>query len=259
MQSEAVEVSNTLLLENDPPPAEIVNSTSERNIVFVCEHAGRTIPKALGDLGLSKYDLDRHIAYDVGAEKVARMMSEILGAPLVIQSYSRLVVDCNRPVDAPDAIPQSSDTTIIPGNFGIGQTQRQQRIGEIFVPFHNAVSAMLDKHPRKAVFAIHSFTPVLGREARPWDLAFLFRKDSFTSRSLAKAVGKLDPNLKIGMNEPYAIEDNADWFVPYHGERRDLAHSLIEIRNDHLGTNDSCRSWAALLSNAIEQYLKGTD
>ncbi len=250
------EQSDALLQTGDPEPVVLVNASSKKAAVLVCEHAGRAIPRALGDLGLTEADLDRHIAYDIGAEKLSRMMAERLGLPLVLQSYSRLVVDCNRPVEAADAVPELSDAIPIRANMSIGAEQRQQRLDEIFFPFHEAVSEILDLHPRKAVFAIHSYTPVLGREERPWDLAFLFRKDSLTSRSLADSVKVLDPSLKIGMNEPYAIEVNADWFVPYHGERRGIAHSLIEVRNDHLGTDDACRRWASVLSAAIEQFLE---
>ncbi len=249
--------TDTLLQAGDPEPVTIVNGLSESDILLVCEHAGKSIPAALGNLGLAPEIMDRHIACDIGAEVVARHMAVLLDAPLVLQPYSRLVVDCNRPADSPGAIPVVSDGVAIPGNQTMDLQQRRQRIDEIFVPFQNAVSEFLDSRRCKAAFAIHSFTPVLGPAIRRWDLAFLYRWDTETSQALAEAVGKRQPKTSIGMNEPYAVDDETDWFVPHHCERRGLPHSLIEIRNDHLGSDAACRDWAILLSEAIERVLGG--
>lgn len=257
MRSTTSEQSGLLLGAHDPAPAKVVNGHSTSSVVLICEHAGRAVPEALGDMGLTPAEMDLHIAYDIGAEPVARHMAEMLDAPLVLQPYSRLVIDCNRPVGAPTSIPEVSDGVVIPANNGIGAGETKQRVEEIFEPYHEAVSQTLDKAPRKAVFAIHSFTPVLGGVYRPWELAFLFRKDVETSSFLADSVISKRPQMKIGMNQPYTIEDDHDWFVPYHGERRGLAHSLIEIRNDLLDTEEACRDWASLLSEVTEQFLSG--
>lgn len=255
MRSDTDGQSSKLLVAGDPKPFVILNETSAHQVLLICEHAGRSIPGSLGNLGLAHEDLRRHIAYDIGAKEVATMMAEQMNAPLVMQNYSRLVIDCNRPVDAEDAIPERSDYTVIPGNCNLDAQSRQSRIDEIFTPFHDAVSALLDQKQPSAAFAIHSFTPVLNDERRPWDLTFLFRNDTSTSKALADAVKQIDPKCKIGMNKPYTIEDGADWFVPYHGERRGLAHSLIEIRNDHLDSEEKCRYWGDLLCDAIEHFL----
>jgi len=243
-----------LLQASDPAPFELVNAASDSDVVIVCEHAGRDIPALLGTLGLTGDQLDRHIAFDIGAETVARLMSARLDTPLILQPYSRLVIDCNRPVAAEDSIPEISDQVAVPGNKNLTETDRRQRIDEIFTPFQDAVSGLLDRHARRAIFAIHSFTPMLGDSARPWDIAFLFRQDTATSQALANTIRRCSPDVVIGMNEPYCIDDRSDWFVPYHGERRGLAHSLIEIRNDHLLSDDGCRYWASLIGDAISEF-----
>ncbi len=255
MQIGADSQSNTLLGPDDCRPLDIVNESSQFPVLLVCEHAGRSIPRALGNLGLSKENMNKHIAYDIGARQVSMMIAEYLDAPLILQPYSRLVIDCNRPIHSEEAIPVQSDGIPIPGNYDLDSRQHWQRIKEIHIPFHESISALLDRHWRAAAFAIHSFTPKLNNEARPWDLAFLFRKDTETSHNMADAVRRLDPTQNIGMNVPYSINDNTDWFVPYHGEQRGLAHSLIEIRNDHLRSERCCRAWANLLAKAINQYL----
>lgn len=259
MQSAVLDTAGSLLGAADPAPFEIINGESARELVLVCEHAGRAIPAALGDLGLSSEKMDLHIAYDIGAEAVSLRMAERLGVPLLLQPFSRLVVDCNRPVGSHEAILEVSDGVEIPGNKDLSSSQRQQRIDEIFEPFHEAVASVIDLHPRRLVLALHSFTPVLAGEKRPWDIGFVFRKDTATSQKLAASIGELEPGLTIGMNEPYTVGELTDWFVPHHGERRNIAHSLIEIRNDHLNAEEKLDRWTDLLCGAIENVLGDID
>lgn len=246
----------TLLQPGDPAPVELVNAGSRHPLVVVCEHAGRAVPAALNGLGVAMADMDKHVAYDIGAESVARMLADIFGAPLVLQRYSRLVIDCNRPDDAADLIPEVSDGVRVPANHGLGPRERRRRIEEIFLPYRVALDGVLDAAPRRVAVAIHSFTPVLGGIARPWDIGFLFRKDVATSHRLAETLGRHEPGLKIGMNQPYAIDDRSDWFVPQHGERRNLPHSLIEIRNDHLLTGEGCDRWAERLAACLGDLIE---
>ncbi len=246
---------SVLLGPRDVPPFEIVNSNSRHPVALVCEHAGTVIPEALGDLGVPSEALQTHIGWDIGAAAVARELSRILDAPLVLQNYSRLVIDCNRPTVSAESVRAVSDGVAVPGNRMLSDADRVARIEDIFAPFHRAVDMILEIVPRRAVFAIHSFNPSLGGEARPWDISFLFRRDVATSHRLADALTAEAPHLVIGFNEPYWIDDVSDWFVPHHGERRRLAHSLIEIRNDHLGSDAQCRHWAGLLARSINQIL----
>jgi hypothetical protein len=59
-------------------------------------------------------ELARHIAWDNGAASVTEALSEILDAPAILCNTSRLVIDCNRHLDASDLIPEVSDGTVIP-------------------------------------------------------------------------------------------------------------------------------------------------
>lgn len=240
----------------DPSPVEIVNRQSAEPVVLVCEHAGRAIPRALGNLGLSESQLTRHIAYDIGAQNVARGISDLLNVPLILQPYSRLIIDCNRPSDAPDSIPEISDGVRIPGNEGLSVWQRQARLEEVFEPFDFAVATIMEAHPRRAAFAIHSFTrQLVGGEPRPWDIGLCFRQDQSTALSLAASIAKADPDLLIGMNEPYDVDDASDWFLPVHCEPREVSHCLIEIRNDLLTTPAGCDRMASILATSISSVL----
>lgn len=246
----------SLLSEVDPNPVEVVNENSDHPLLLVCEHAGQAIPERLGDLGLGAGDLDRHIGWDIGAEAVTRAMAQALGAPAVIQRYSRLVIDCNRPPDAPDAMPEASDGVEIPGNLALGAAARAARIAEVFRPFHETVEACFEKYPRRIALSIHSFTSSLGGVSRPWDVGFLFRKDAETSHHLSRLFMDAKPNLSIGMNQPYQIDDTSDWFVPHHGEARAIPHSLIEIRNDLIRGPQGQAEWAEILIAVTRRYLE---
>lgn len=245
-----------LIGPDEPEPFEIVNEEASSPVVLVCEHAGRVIPKSLGSLGLDEPPLNDHIAWDIGADGLTRLLATRLGATAILQPYSRLVIDCNRPVIAPDSIPEISDGVPIPGNRNLTDTDQQARIDAIFRPFHQAVDRVLDSRRCKAAFAIHSFTPVMEGFLRPWDISFLYRHDTSTSRTLAASIGGLNPELTIGMNQPYQIEDRSDWFVPQHAERRRLPHSLIEVRNDHLRSDRASLLWADRLAGAITSVME---
>ena len=247
-----------LLGPDDPEPVEIVNPQSGHPVLLVCEHAGQAIPARLGDLGLPPGEIDRHIGWDIGAGAVARRVAALLGCTLVLQRYSRLVVDCNRPPHAPDAMPEVSDGTQIPANLSLAPADRAARVEAIFTPYDKAVADCLAREPRRAAFSIHSFTPRLAGRDRPWDIGLLFRKDERTSKNLARMIGAAEPNLVIGMNEPYHIDDLSDWFVPVHCEPRGLAHSLIEIRNDRIGTDGGQDHWASLLAGVFDRFLQET-
>ena len=163
------------LLENEDGPAALVNGGGRCPYVLICEHASNLLPKALGTLGLPESELQRHIAWDIGAEKVARKLSRLIDAPLVVQRYSRLAYDCNRPPDSADAMPEISETTHIPGNRNLSPADRLARIREIYRPFHAAIADLLDHRAaegvRSMVVTIHSFTPVYKGSRAPWSWA----------------------------------------------------------------------------------------
>jgi predicted N-formylglutamate amidohydrolase len=246
----------TLLSPRDPRPVELVNADARSAFVLACEHAGRAVPERLGDLGVSPADMDRHIAYDRGAEEVSRNLSKRLDAPLVLQRYSRLVIDCNRPSTAPDCFPEISDGTPIPANAGLAAADRQRRLDEIHRPFHQALAALLDRRAAAGatpiLVAVHSFTPRLaGGADRHWQLGVLSNRDRrFAERFLA-AFQARNPDIPSAHNEPYVVDDLSDYTIPVHGEARGLPHVLIEIRNDLIADAAGQARWAGLIADAL--------
>lgn len=246
----------TLLGADDPAPVERIAGAGP--VFLCCEHAGQAVPAALRGLGVAQSALDDHIGWDIGAAPVTRLMAARLGAPAVLQRYSRLVIDCNRPAHAADAIPAVSDMVPIPGNEALSEADRDARRREIFAPYDAAVTLGMARPGVHLALSIHSFTPRLAREdrLRPWQIGFLCRADSATSAALAQAVARRAPGITVGINEPYVICDESDWFVPRHGERTGIPHSLIEIRNDLIRDEAGCRWWADLLSACALDVLE---
>ena len=114
-----------LLAPDEPPPVLACRPDGKSAFVIAVDHASRRIPKCLGTLGLAEQDLDRHIAWDIGALEVALGASAALDAPLVAQNYSRLVIDCNRRAGEATSIPTISESTPIPGNMDLLDAERR--------------------------------------------------------------------------------------------------------------------------------------
>ena len=249
-----------LLQADDPPPVTVVRPDSPSPFLLVCDHAGNLIPRKLGTLGVSEADRRRHIAWDVGAAEMANRVSELLDAPLVLQTYSRLVIDCNRDPKVESAMPRLSEITEIPGNRDLHPREAAARIKEIFQPYHDRITAMLDARAaagrRTILVALHSFTPYFeGRGARPWHIGILYNRDDRLPRIMLELLGA-EPELTVGDNEPYKISDETDYTIPVHGERRGILHVEIEVRHDEIESEKGQRTWAAQLVHILEQAAK---
>jgi predicted N-formylglutamate amidohydrolase len=235
------------LLDGEDDPFIAVNLDGSSPFFIVCEHAGRRIPKALGQLGLSASELRRHIAWDIGAEPVSRKLSALLDAPLVMQRYSRLVYDCNRPPDSAGAIPVVSETTHIPGNENLSEARRQARIAEIYEPFHRRLAAELERRDNPVIVAIHSFTPVFKGVARHLDLGILHD----TERRLADrvmAVAEKDTSIVTRRNEPYGPEHGVCHTLNLHTIEQGREGVMIEVKNDLIAAETGQTEWAEKLA-----------
>ena len=242
-----------LLQQGEESPFIAVNEQGRSPFVLICEHASNTMPKALGTLGLPESELTRHIAWDIGAEKVGRLLSRLMDAPLLLQRYSRLAYDCNRPPESPDSIPEMSELTAIPGNRKLSAEDRLARAREFYRPFHDGVSAVLDKRAaggqHSLVVSIHSFTPVYKGKPRSVELGILHDRDATLSSKLIKSF----PNIDARLNEPYGPKDGVLHTLNLHGFTRGLQHAMIEIRNDLVSTERGQDEWAQRLSVPLIQ------
>ena len=248
------ETAGTLLASGDPEPVTVYNSGGASPLLLVADHAGNRLPRALGTLGLSDAELERHIAWDIGLAGVACLLADALDAVLIRQNYSRLVVDCNRPPGSPASMPELSELTAIPGNTGLSEAARAAREREIFWPYHRAIEQELDRRKKAgrpaALIALHSFTPMFKGVARAMHAAVLYHRDPRLAHQLLSLLREVK-DLTVGDNEPYFVSDATDFTIPVHGERRGLPHVLVEIRQDLIAGETGQQKWAALLARLL--------
>jgi predicted N-formylglutamate amidohydrolase len=247
------------LLQNDEPsPVRVLHETAGADFLLTADHAGRAIPRSLGRLGLPESELKRHIAWDIGIAGVTEHVSAALDATAVLQTYSRLVIDCNRDPSAPTSIPEVSETTAVPGNQCLSVEQRTARRREVFEPYHARIRALLDARQeagRRTVYvAMHSFTPVFKGESRAMQVGMLYNRDPRLANVMLDLL-RAEGDLVVGDNAPYAVSDVTDYGVPVHAEKRGLAHVEIEIRQDLIADETGQAEWA----ERFARLLRGAD
>ena len=242
-----------LLEADESPPAAAENSGARSPFLLVCDHAGRAVPRRLGTLGLPLAAFDRHIAWDIGALVLARRLGEALDACLIHQAYSRLVIDCNRAPGHPQSILAEADGWLVAGNRDLSPAARAARRLEVFEPYHARIGAELDERMARApptlLVCVHSFTPRMGGQDRPWHLGVLHLGDSPASDALLDAL-RAEPGLVVGDNEPYAM-DGTDFTAPHHGRARGHDAVELEIRQDLLEDPASARRMAELFTRLL--------
>lgn len=251
-----------LLAGDEPPPVIEVGRHGRSKFVITVDHASSRIPRRLGDLGLPPSQLQRHIAWDIGALGVARHVAVALDAALVAQNYSRLVIDCNRDPKVATSIPRISELCEIPGNIGLSAPQIAARRLEIFDPYHRRIRELLDERQatgRRAILvAQHTMTDVYKGERRQMQAAVLYNRD----RRLAGAVLKMlqrERRLIIADNEPYFVSDETDYTIPHHAEARSLLHVELEIRQDLVSDEAGQTEWAGRIARALQDAQRELD
>jgi predicted N-formylglutamate amidohydrolase len=245
MNAGLMQTASRLIAEDEPNPVIAHNPGGFSPLVLICDHAGRAVPRRLGRLGLAEEAFGRHIAWDIGAGAVAERLGAMLDAVVLRQAYSRLVIDCNRPLDTQSLIAEESDGTPVPGNLGLDAADRAARIEEIYQPYHRAIDAAIDARQARGqqpiVVSIHSFTPTMDGFARPWSFGVLHAGDSPLS---ARVLERLRAEgLEVGDNQPYALGP-LDCSIPRHAQARSLDYLELEIRQDLIEA-DAGQAWAA--------------
>jgi len=251
----------SLLQAGDPPAFRTENPSGKSPILFVSDHAGRAIPKALGDLGLDDAERARHIGWDIGIYGVTTRLAAALDATYVYAAYSRLVIDCNRKPGDAQSIVTLSDGTVVPGNSHLSDAERLQREREILEPYHREIERVLaERMVRRqptVMIMMHSCTDRLKRdtERRPWQIGVIADTDWRIGDPLIQLL-EAETALKVGRNQPYSVNMEADYTVPVHGEARGIPYVEIEIRQDLIGDEKGQAEWASLLADIFPRAVE---
>lgn len=241
----------------DETPIERVAGDPASGLLFLCDHASNALPARYGSLGLPADQLARHIGYDIGARGLTLLLARAFGAPALLTTYSRLLIDPNRGADDPTLVMRLSDGAVVPGNARHDAVEREARLAAFHRPYHQAIAAEIDRaiaagHP-PAIVSLHSFTPVWRNVPRPWQVGILWDRDPRLAVPLLAALAA-EPDLVVGDNEPYdgALKNDC---LYVHGTARGLAHALIEVRQDLIGDPAGIRAWADRLGTVLRAVL----
>ncbi len=236
-----------LLGGSDPPAAVVIREGGRAEVLLLGDHAGNAIPSSLEGFGVSASDLGRHIAWDLGVRALGEVLAIELDATFICQSFSRLVIDCNRDPRSAGSIVESSDGTPIPGNVGLDPGAREDRRAAIHEPYHRTIAAELERRRARGacpvLIALHSFTPTLDGAQRPWHVGLLHDAgDTTLSRALLERLRR-EPQLSVGDNEPYRM-NGTDYTIPRHAYPNEARYLEVEFRQDLLADAGCARLWA---------------
>jgi predicted N-formylglutamate amidohydrolase len=247
-----------LLSADEPGPFRVLNPLAELPILLVCDHASCQFPKSLGDMGLDPFARRCHLAVDIGAGPLTQRLAASLDVTAVLAQYSRLVMDCNRQLMDPSAFLQFGDGILVPGNRNLHQDEKDLRAKMIYWPYHEAVDEQVQRlrsaGPAPSFIAVHSFTPVMNGEARPWEMGVLWDTDTRLRDIFLEdfsAAGYL-----VGDNEPYSGKAPQDFTIDHHAEEIGLPHIGIEIRQDLIDDDEGVDEIAAVMHRIIDSIPK---
>jgi predicted N-formylglutamate amidohydrolase len=257
-ESSAAHCHHPLIAPGDPPPYSEFNPAGRAPFLLVCDHASNAFPSGMTRLGLTEEATRRHIAWDIGARELTLALARLFDAPALLAGYSRLVIDCNRALTDPGSILAASDGEVIPGNRRLTSIERELRARCFFEPYHAAIALKLDELRRRkagpAFISVHSFTPVMGNEQRPWQVGVLWDRDPRIAVPLLERLRKV-AGLMVGDNLPYSGRHPADYTVARHAESARLPHVCLEIRQNELESPAGVGRWARIIADALGPIL----
>ena len=234
-------------------PATILNPGGCGPVCLVCEHASAFIPDRMENLGLCPENRASHAVWDPGAYELTVALSERLDAPAVVSRVSRLVYDCNRPPEAPDAISAGSGGVMVPGNRDLTEADRARRVTEVYTPFHTTVARVLDGFARPpALMTVHSFAPVWFGTPREAELGLLHDADDGLARAM---LAEARPGVRTALNEPYSAADGVTHSLALHALPRGLENVMIEVRSDLLASKRQADEMADRLASMLTAAL----
>ncbi|MCG7572557.1 N-formylglutamate amidohydrolase [Phaeobacter sp. CNT1-3] len=244
------------ILDNEAVRASLPQSAAP--IVVVCEHASNVMPLEFSGLGLDEDARQSHVAWDPGALPVAQMLATALTAPLIAGAASRLLFDLNRPPEAPDAMPSRSEVFDIPGNQGLSDKARAERVRRFHDPFGAAMVKLLDSQMPQLMITMHSFTPTYNGQTREVEIGVLHDEDSrFADAMLACAADHTAHVVR--RNDPYGPEHGVTHTLKKHALPRGIHNVMIEVRNDLIATADQQAAMAKMMTGWMRAAMAACD
>ncbi|WP_209427203.1 N-formylglutamate amidohydrolase [Pararhodobacter sp. SW119] len=246
--------------DNRAAPASGPNAAG---VVMICEHASNATAEPWGDLGLAPDIWGTHVAWDIGALGLARGLAQRLaaecgGAVLVHAPLSRLIFDLNRAPDHPNAMPARSEVYEIPGNRDVTPAERLVRTRTVCTGFHATlaaeIAALVALGRRPALIAVHSFTPVYHGLPRAVEFGVIHDDDEALTHAVIQAARGC--GLETRLNEPYSAAGDVTHTIRLHAVPLRLPNTMLEIRNDLIGSAAQQSAMADRLAPVLARALK---
>ena len=246
-------------MQQDNNSFELINPEGQFPLVLTCEHASFALPREYRNLGLSPVEVQRHIGWDIGARSVVTLLAQALDAPAICSGYSRLLVDCNRDLNDHDLIVRESDHTVVPGNKDVSEEEYEKRVNLFYRPYHEAIDQVLagKKESLQTLLSIHSFTPVMGKKERPFDLGVLFDRYDGLAQEMGARLGR--DGHRVRYNEPYSGYDGLIFSARNHGERNGLVYLELEINNSLIATTKGAQRMATVIRRVCRELFLQTE
>ena len=239
---------------------EILAGRANAGLIVLCDHACNAFPEGYGTLGLEPKELERHIAYDIGASAVTRQLAATLECPALMTRFSRLLIDPNRGMDDPTLIMRLSDGAVVPGNRKLTEVEREKRTRLYYTPYHQAIESVIEAclatDVPPVILSVHSFTESWKGVPRPWHVGVLWDRDERLARPVIEAFAA-DGQLIVGDNQPYkgSLEGDCLW---QHATQRGLVSALIEYRQDLIRDAAGQSAWAERTITVLRNVLGQT-
>lgn len=230
----------------------ILNPEAPHPLVLTCEHASAAVPVEYDDLGLDVEALTEHIGWDIGAGALTEGLAHVFDATAVLSGVSRLVIDCNRDLADHDLILSESHGVRVPGNVHVDAAERDRRIRDFYLPYHEAIEAILTRRSDAALLSVHSFAPTLNGRERRFDIGVLF--DAFANEARVVGESFAREGLCVRYNEPYSGLDGLIFSARSHGMRHRLRYLEVEVNNRLLRTPADVRRIVATAERALFSY-----
>jgi predicted N-formylglutamate amidohydrolase len=220
--------------------------------LITCEHGGNRIPAPYRSLFREYHALlETHRGYDRGALVMARELAGALGAPLVMSTISRLLIDLNRSLGHRQLF--SAATRAAP------PTVREQIVARYYRPYRvraeRLVRQSVARRRRVIHISSHSFTGDLDGHVRRADVGLLYNPARSGEAELCArwkaALAALAPELRIRRNYPYAGKgDGLTSYLRLRFPRR--VYIGIELELNQNIVLCAGRRWTALRRTLIE-------
>lgn len=231
-------------------------------VVVTCEHAGNELPGEwahLFDSPEARAALESHRGWDIGALDMAGMIARRLSAPLLAWPVSRLLIESNRSLDAPDLFSSFSR--------GLSDTERAALVERYYRPYRSSIerliTAMVAMGHRVLHLAVHSCTDELNGVKRELELGLLFDPARLFEVEITGDVRAwFDLHAKdyrLRFNEPYlGTDDGLTSFLRTCFPDRAYAGIELEFRQGFLSDESASIALAEATATAIERLRTGS-